>query len=109
MKLFHRNAIVLSTLNVAVVLVLAGIVFESIKNDKVENILSEKQFEIDFKAMDFREVIRSNTEQTKLLSIMPEIQGMVKFTDYSSAGNFQFDQGFWSELLEEKVHRNYKK
>ena len=102
MKLFHRNAIVLSALNVAVVLVLAGIVFESIKNDKVENILSEKQFEIDFKAMDFREAIRSNTEQTKLLSIMPEIQGMVKFTDYSSAGNFQFDQGFWSELLEKK-------
>lgn len=102
MKLFYRNAIVLSTLNIAVVLILAGIVFESIKNDKVENILSEKQFEINFKAMDFRDVVRSNTEQTKLLSIMPEIQGMVKFTDYSSAGNFQFDQGFWSELLEEK-------
>ena len=47
--------------------------------------------------MDFREAIRSNTEQTKLLSIVPEIQGMVKFTDYSSAGNFQFDQGFGQE------------
>lgn len=102
MKLFYRNAIVLSALNIAVVLVLAGIVFESIKNDKVENVLSEKQFEVDFKAMDFRDSIRSDIEQTKLLSIMPEIQGIVKFTDYGSEGNFQFDQGFWSELLEKK-------
>ncbi|ABX12942.1 PAS domain S-box protein [Nitrosopumilus maritimus] len=102
MKLFYRNAIVLSTLNIAVVLILAGIVFESIKNDKVENILSEKQFEINFKAADFRDLVRSNIEQTKLLSIMPEIQGIVKFTDYGSSGSFQFDEGFWSELLEEK-------
>ncbi|WP_428327108.1 PAS domain S-box protein [Nitrosopumilus sp.] len=102
MKLFYKNAIILSVLNIAIVLVLAGVVFESIKNDKVENILSEKQFEVDFKSTDVREVIRSNIEQTKLLSIMPEIQGIVKFTDYSSSGSFQFDQGFWSELLEEK-------
>ena len=102
MKLFYRNAIIISSLNIAVVLVLAGIVFENIKEDKIDGILTEKEFEIDFKSVNFESKINSDLEQTKLLSVMPEIQGLVKFIDYDKSGQFQFDKAFWSDLLEKK-------
>lgn len=102
MKLFYKNSIILSSLNITIILILFVVVFENMREDKINNILSEKQFEINFKTQDFQNVIHSNSEQTKLLSILPEIQGIVKFTDYDKSTNFQFDKNFWSGLLETK-------
>lgn len=70
------------------------------------DVLEDTEFELLLKSQTLENYIISNSDKIKLYTIFPEIQGLIKFSEFGDS--FIFDKGEWFDLIKNQFQEIVK-
>jgi len=97
MRLYQKIIITFVILNVGAIGSVSYFLITDFQNTLTDNILQETENELKLKSQILEKYLNSNSDSIKLYTILPEIQGLIKFSEFGDS--FLFDKGEWFELI----------
>jgi len=97
MKLPQIIIITFVVLNVCAIGSVSYFLINDFQNTLTTSVLEDTEDELELKSQTLENYLVSNSDKIKLYTIFPEIQGLIKFSEFGDS--FIFDKGEWLELI----------